>query len=63
MNWYINTNQDNITSEDALEQETLLVKRIIQRLVTKERILFVAQESSTGDLEDRILAVNPNFEV
>jgi len=59
--WYIESIEGDIKSEEELTYEAKLIKRVIERLVNKDYILIVLKESSTRDIDERTLGVNPNY--
>ena len=59
--WYLDHASDEVSTANELKHEDALVKHIIRRMITKDKVLVVIQEDSKE--EDRILAVNPNLDV
>lgn len=62
IDWYIEQIKDEITDAEELKFEAGLVPQIIDRLVSVDNVLIVTEESQTGDVNDRILSVHPNYD-
>eukprot|EP00026_Physarum_polycephalum_P000394 Phypoly_transcript_00395.p1 GENE.Phypoly_transcript_00395~~Phypoly_transcript_00395.p1 ORF type:complete len:799 (-),score=101.45 Phypoly_transcript_00395:2164-4560(-) len=62
--WYINNavEEREVAGDEALAAELRLVKSVISRLITKDRVLLVV-EDAPGNPDNRILAVHPNYHV
>lgn len=62
--WYLETIEHSIQSEAQLLEQQYLVQLVIDRLITKDRVILVYQVSSDPNRpEDRILIKHPNFSV
>jgi DNA replication licensing factor MCM6 len=62
ISWYLDQKRDDFKSEEELVSERQLVKNIIHRLVTRDRVLLIIEEASSKNLDERILVVDPNYE-
>jgi len=63
--WYINeaVSDREIAGDEALVAELRLVKSVIHRLITKDRVLLVVDEAPDGNLDNRVIVVHPNYNV
>lgn len=59
--WYLNQMSEQIAATD-LEEETKLVRKVIGHMITKDIKLLIVQESTKGDLDDRLITVHPNYD-
>eukprot|EP00483_Globobulimina_turgida_P009869 UN09888 len=55
--------ESEISDEQDMEKEVKLLKFIIHRLIEVDHILIIKQESTSDDIEDRVLIVHPNYDV
>lgn len=55
--------KNELDSEEKIKLERTIIKNIINRLINKDRILIIIEESNTKDINQRIIAVNPNHEI
>jgi hypothetical protein len=51
-----------VAGDEGLAAELRLVKSVINRLITKDRVLLVV-EDAPGNPDNRIVAVHPNYHV
>jgi hypothetical protein len=63
IDWYLS--QQDLDSEEALRQEGRLVRTLISRLVNKDFVLIAVtpEDVDAKDLDERVLFVNPNFNI
>uniref|UniRef100_A0A0G4G6R6 DNA replication licensing factor MCM6 n=1 Tax=Chromera velia CCMP2878 TaxID=1169474 RepID=A0A0G4G6R6_9ALVE len=62
ISWYIETFLiSDITTEDQLDEQSLLLKRVVNRLIVKDRVLIVDHEEDDQDF--RVLSKHPNFDI
>jgi hypothetical protein len=59
VDWYLDSNIDDIKSVEQATQMTKIVHSIIQRLITQEKALIVVTDD--GDYKERMLELQPNF--
>jgi len=60
---YIGDVEKSLSSEEELKFERNLVKYIINRMITKDGVLVVIEESTNGNEHERVLAVSANYDV
>jgi len=61
IDWYLNTQQDDMHSEEDLVKQYKMIRAIVNRLIQKDHILLVLD----GDIEnqdDRLLEVHPSWD-
>jgi DNA replication licensing factor MCM6 len=58
--WYLEQNEE-LNNEDDVKREAKIVRHVLQRLVSKDRVLLELTSASSRD--DRFLAVHPNYEL
>merc|ERR1712203_7299 len=62
--WFVEQREEEIHTEEALEEQQHLVQLIINRLIEKDRVIIVARQSDDfRKPELRVLVKHPNFPV
>ncbi len=59
VDWYLESNFEEIQSVDDATKLTKIVHSIIQRLIVQEKALVVVKDD--GDYKERMLELNPNL--
>ena len=52
-----------VAGDEALAAELRLVKSVISRLITKDRVLLVVEDAPNNNPDNRVIAVHPNYHV